>query len=92
MIERFFTEHPRSVGETYLEHLHSAAGFGTTMVLAGFACLMHALVPRLFVKTGSSAIGRLHDRMVINRTLHAVNVERAFRSTSNQPMRATRKA
>lgn len=71
MIERFFTGHPRSVGESYGEHLQTAAWFGTTMLVAGLACLVHALIPGLFVKTGSSAIARLHDRMIVNRTRNA---------------------
>ena len=71
MIERFFTGHPRSVGETYGEHLQAAAGFGATMIIAGLACFVHALVPGLFRKTGSAAIARLHDRMIMNRTRNA---------------------
>ena len=71
MIERFFILHPRSVGETYGEHLMTAAGFGTTMVAAGLACLVHAVIPGLFAKTGSTAITRLHDRMIANRTRNA---------------------
>ncbi len=67
MIERYFLEHPRSVGESYTEHLSTAGLFGATMILAGMACLVHALIPRLFVKTGSAAIARLHDTMVVNR-------------------------
>jgi hypothetical protein len=39
-----------------------------TMLVAGLACLVHALIPGLFVKTGSMAIARLHDRMIMNRT------------------------
>lgn len=67
MIDRFFQNHPRTVGETYLEHLHTASWFAGTMITAGVACFVHALVPGLFVKTGSQAIERLHDRMVVNR-------------------------
>jgi hypothetical protein len=67
MIDRYFTEHPRSIGESYFEHLRTAAWFGATMIIAGFACLVHALVPGVFVKTGSAAIERLHDRMIVNR-------------------------
>jgi hypothetical protein len=37
------------------------------MVLAGLACLVHAVLPFLFVKTGSRTISVLHDRMVANR-------------------------
>jgi Family of unknown function (DUF6356) len=67
MIERYFLKHPRSVGESYAEHLGSAGQFGATMILAGMACLVHALIPGLFVKTGSAAIARLYDRMVAKR-------------------------
>lgn len=67
MIDRYFREHPRSVDETYLQHLHTAGWFAATMLLAGLACLIHALVPHLFQKTGSAAIERLYDRMVTNR-------------------------
>lgn len=67
ILENLFIDHPESVGETYLEHQRHAAAFGITMVTAGIACLLHALVPALFVTTGSRAIKRLHDRMVVNR-------------------------
>ncbi|HLY53611.1 MAG TPA: DUF6356 family protein [Steroidobacteraceae bacterium] len=64
---RAFTEHPASVGETYSEHMGRAAGFGFRMIGAGVACLVHALLPFLFARTGSSAIAELNDRMVVNR-------------------------
>jgi hypothetical protein len=63
----FFTDHPASVGETYWQHLGSAWGFAWRMMLASLACLIHALLPFLFEKTGSRAITRLYDRMVVNR-------------------------
>jgi len=68
MIKRLFILHPRSVGETYAEHLVMAGWFGVSMVAAGVACLIHAVIPGLFEKTGSAVIARLHDRMVVNRT------------------------
>jgi hypothetical protein len=58
-----FTEHPSAAGETYLAHLRTAAGFGWQMIAAGVACLVHALLPFLFVRTGSDCICRLHERM-----------------------------
>jgi hypothetical protein len=67
MIDRYFREHPRSVGETYFKHLRTASWFAATMVSAGLACFIHALVPYLFQKTGSAAIEQLYDRMVTNR-------------------------
>ncbi|HEX8784031.1 MAG TPA: DUF6356 family protein [Steroidobacteraceae bacterium] len=64
---RAFTEHPASVGESYSEHLFRAVHFVTRMVFAGVACLVHGVLPFLFVRTGSRAIADLNDRMVVNR-------------------------
>ena len=64
---RPFTEHPASVGENYAEHLGAASYFGSRMILAGCACLLHGLLPFLFVRTGSRAITELNERMVANR-------------------------
>ena len=66
-LRTLFTDHPESVGETYWQHLATAWGFSWRMMLASLACLVHALLPFLFVKTGSQAIAQLHDRMVMNR-------------------------
>ncbi len=57
------TEHLRDVGETYPQHLVKAVGFGMAMLAGGFACLVHALFPFLFVTTGSRCIRRLHHQM-----------------------------
>ncbi len=68
MFNRLFLDHPRSVGESYLEHQRHAFGFGISLLGAALACLVHGVVPGLFVRTGSQAITRLHDRMVTHRT------------------------
>lgn len=68
-----FTEHPASVGESYTEHMHTAAWFGWRMFLGSLACFVHAILPFLFTRTGSATITLLHDRMVVNR----VRAERA---------------
>jgi Family of unknown function (DUF6356) len=62
-LHRLFTEHLESVGETYGEHMVRASCFGGRMVLAGMACMVHALLPFIFVRTGSQAIDELHARM-----------------------------
>jgi len=66
---RAFSEHPASVGETYTEHLVKAVCFGTRMALAGIACLVHGVLPFLFVRTGSRAIAELNERMIASRGL-----------------------
>ncbi|MGJ3261597.1 MAG: DUF6356 family protein [Salinarimonas sp.] len=66
-----FTDHPASVGESYLEHMGVAFSFGGRMLVAGLACLAHGVFPFLFTKTGSRTVVELHDRMVANRVRHA---------------------
>ncbi len=61
-------DHLQEVGETYPQHLKKAAGFGIAMLWGGLACLMHALFPFLFVRTGSDCVRRLHGEMIENRT------------------------
>jgi hypothetical protein len=67
VFECLFKDHPDSVGETYLEHQRHALAFGGTMVLAGIACIVHGLIPAIFLTTGSRAVARLHERMVMRR-------------------------
>ena len=63
-----FTAHPASVGETYLQHLASASRYSLQMICAGVCCLVHGVLPFLFVKTGSTAVAGLHARMIDNRS------------------------
>lgn len=67
MIKQAFTEHPASVGESYVEHMGMAFGFGGKMVVSGLACLIHGIFPFLFTRTGRSCIEDLHTRMVTHR-------------------------
>jgi hypothetical protein len=70
MLCSLFTAHPASVEETYTEHMGVAFGFSLRMFLGSLACLVHAVLPFLFVKTGSDTIVALHERMVSHRRRH----------------------
>ncbi|MDH3233002.1 MAG: DUF6356 family protein [Alphaproteobacteria bacterium] len=63
MLKRLFVEHPQSVGESYGEHFSVASWYGVRLLGAGVACMVHALLPFLFVRTGSATIERLHGHM-----------------------------
>ncbi len=63
-----FTDHPRSVGETFGEHFLFASSFGARMVAGGLACFIHGFFPFLFVRTGSKTVLALHARMSGHRT------------------------
>ena len=70
MIARLFFAHPQSVGESYFEHQRVAFSFAGPLLLAGFACLLHAVIPGLCERTASNRIAMLHERMVSNRRTH----------------------
>ena len=62
MFSRLFLDHPRSVDESYFEHLLFAGGFALRLVGAGLAALVHALVPCLFEKTASNMIAKMYAK------------------------------
>lgn len=62
-----FAKHPKSVGETYWQHMAASLSFALPMLMAGVAALIHAVFPFLCVNTGSTIVARLYDRMVANR-------------------------
>ena len=64
MIDRLFLKHPRSLNETYYQHMRTAAGFGASLMRAGIACFAHAIIPALFTNTASRELDRLHTSMV----------------------------
>ncbi len=66
-LQRLFTEHPASVGESYCGHLLRASWFGGRLLLAGIACLIHAVLPFLFVATASRTIAELNLAMLTGR-------------------------
>lgn len=61
MISRLFLEHPRSVDESYLEHMAFAGRFSLWLFAAGGAALVHAVIPGLFEKTASRMIAEMHE-------------------------------
>lgn len=58
-MKNIFLEHPTRIGETYITHFKFALYIGTMMILGGAACLLHAIFPFLFEKTGSQILFRL---------------------------------
>jgi hypothetical protein len=58
-----FTDHPHQVGESYGEHLVHAGGFGFRMMAGGIAVMIHAVLPFLFVNTGSRTMDKLYRRL-----------------------------
>lgn len=62
-VKSAFLRHPRSVEETYLQHMVFAIRFATRLFLAALAALIHAVFPFLFEKTASAMIARMYARI-----------------------------
>ena len=63
MADNPFTQHPKEVGESYGEHFAAASSFGLKMIGGGLACLVHAVFPFWFERTGSRTTYELHRRL-----------------------------
>ena len=66
-LERLFLDHPRSVGESYLEHSAFAFRMALRLLAAGAAALVHAIVPCLCETTASRIILAMHSEIVTRR-------------------------
>jgi hypothetical protein len=53
---RLFTDHPRSVGETYWQHLCFALWIGLSLSVLGIVSVIHAVLPFLFQHTTSDRL------------------------------------
>lgn len=62
-LDRILFQHPRSIGESYGEHARTAFGFGWRMTKGGAACMVHAVIPALFVDTASRTVMDLETTM-----------------------------
>lgn len=63
LFHRAFAEHPRSLGVGYLTHMRGAMSIGASLVTAGAACFVHALVPGVLTNRASRTIDRLHGHI-----------------------------
>ncbi|MBV8972320.1 MAG: hypothetical protein JO290_08515 [Sphingomonadaceae bacterium] len=63
MIRRLLLDHPRTVGETYFEHMRASLATAAKLAVAAGACVVHAVIPALCTTTGSTAILKLHGEI-----------------------------
>ena len=63
MFARLFVDHPRTVNESYFEHMGAAFGVGGRLASAAVKCFVHGIVPGLCKTAGSDAILQLHSEI-----------------------------
>ena len=67
MFARMFTDHPKTVGESYLAHMGASFAIAGRLLAAGSKCVVHGLVPGLCKTAGSDAIMTLHREVAPRR-------------------------
>ena len=63
MLDKLLMAHPRDIGESYGEHAGHALYIGFRMLAGGIACMVHAVLPGLFVRTASEAVDDIQNLM-----------------------------
>lgn len=61
--ERLFLDHPRDVGETYVEHMGASAAYGFRLLGMAGAAFVHALFPSLCRTTTSDRVCAMADEI-----------------------------
>ena len=64
IVDRLFSNHPRSLGMTWASHGVGAVKISAELIGAGVACMIHAIVPAWFTQTAGKTVERMHDHMV----------------------------
>lgn len=62
-MKNLFTEHPKSVSETYLQHFIFAFKTGLNLVKWGLAAIIHGIFPFLFTTYVSKNIKALYQEI-----------------------------
>ena len=58
-----FNQHPKEVGETYLQHLWAAWKYSFTFLLLFVAAFIHSIFPFLFKGTSSAKVIAMAEHM-----------------------------
>lgn len=60
------SSHLKQINEKYFEHMLYAQKYGLKLILAGIACMIHGLIPDIFVTTASQTMesikSEIHSR------------------------------
>tara|TARA_R100001510_G_scaffold56047_1_gene60903 strand:- start:2 stop:196 length:195 start_codon:yes stop_codon:yes gene_type:complete len=60
--------HLEEQGETYFEHMRHAAHLGLLLLVIGFKCIVHAIIPDLCTKAVSSKLNEINAKVNRNET------------------------
>jgi hypothetical protein len=55
--------HLKEIHESYFEHMQFAQKCGWRMVIAGLACVIHSIIPDIFMTTASDTMKELEEEI-----------------------------
>jgi len=64
-VEKAFTEHPETTGETYFQHLRYTVKMAGRFLYSGIVIVVHGVFPFLYVRTASNQIELVYRNMKI---------------------------
>lgn len=67
MLSRLFLDHPRTVGESYPEHMLASLTIAARLFGTALKCVVHAFVPAWCKTSGSDAIIKMHGEVAPRR-------------------------
>jgi hypothetical protein len=59
----FYNRHLIEIGENYFAHFSFAAKSSIKLMIASFILIIHAILPFIFIKTGSNYVKKIHNQM-----------------------------
>ena len=62
-MSNLFIKHPKSAGETYLQHFFKALNFSGLLLSLSFKALVHSVSPFIYESAVSSRIKRLNEEL-----------------------------
>ena len=69
-MKNIFTEHPKQVSETYLQHMQKALSFSIKLSWMSLHALIHAFLPFLCVTSVSEKIKEMNEVLQKRKNLH----------------------
>ena len=58
-----FTKHPKSNGETYIQHMRCASFYGFKMIFSGIAAIIHSVFPFFFETAASDCADQINKEI-----------------------------
>ena len=77
-MKNMFTEHPKSINETYLQHFLFAFIIGLKLIYWGIIAIIHGILPFTFKSYVSTKIKGLHKKINVRQHILFISLSKSF--------------